>query len=286
MRHACWLEPSAQIPRVWKLAAYPDRRGIMRVASVVYNRVLVAALRWGASAQANEGVSRTCASSSDPSAELLHAVEQGLHVGCAAGCACAVQRCSWMRRWLAVRVQVEVPAELQQELMVAMGKAGIPVPESPERWARALGALKARAQGWHGQCWPHGRARMGGTVILCTGRARLPRLYLWGSGARRLRPACAGARAPARRGRRARADPGRPPPPTAARPRAQGVWASKYNARALLSMRKVGLDFRGLRMAVLVQRVVPAAYAFVIHTRNPATGAPDEARPNPTLHQA
>jgi len=53
---------------------------------------------------------------------------------------------------------------------------------------------------------------------------------------------------------------------------AQGVWASKYNERALLSMRKVGLDFRDLRMAVLVQRVVPAAYAFVIHTHNPSTG--------------
>ena len=55
------------------------------------------------------------------------------------------------------------------------------------------------------------------------------------------------------------------------------MWASKYNERALLSMRKVGLDFRDLRMAVLVQRVVPAAYAFVIHTHNPATGAADEA---------
>ena len=54
------------------------------------------------------------------------------------------------------------------------------------------------------------------------------------------------------------------------------MWASKYNERALLSMRKVGLDFRDLRMAVLVQRVVPAAYAFVIHTHNPATGAADE----------
>ena len=50
------------------------------------------------------------------------------------------------------------------------------------------------------------------------------------------------------------------------------MWASKYNERALLSMRKVGLDFRDLRMAVLVQRVVPAAYAFVIHTHNPSTG--------------
>lgn len=61
----------------------------------------------------------------------------------------------------------------------------------------------------------------------------------------------------------------------------QGVWASKYNERALLSMRKVGLDFRDLRMAVLVQRVVPAAYAFVIHTHNPATGAANEASASP-----
>ncbi len=54
------------------------------------------------------------------------------------------------------------------------------------------------------------------------------------------------------------------------------MWASKYNERALLSMKKVGLDFRDLRMAVLVQRVVPAAYAFVIHTDNPTNGSPDE----------
>ena len=33
----------------------------------------------------------------------------------------------------------------------------------------------------------------------------------------------------------------------------QGVWASKFNERAMLSMRKVGLDFRDLRMAVVVQ---------------------------------
>ena len=56
----------------------------------------------------------------------------------------------------------------------------------------------------------------------------------------------------------------------------QGVWASKYNERALLSMKKVGLDFNDLRMAVLVQRVVPADYAFVIHTHNPSNGSPDE----------
>lgn len=41
-------------------------------------------------------------------------------------------------------------------------------------------------------------------------------------------------------------------------------------------MKKVGLNFLDLRMAVLVQRVVPAAYAFVIHTENPTNGAKDE----------
>jgi alpha-glucan,water dikinase len=51
-----------------------------------------------------------------------------------------------------------------------------------------------------------------------------------------------------------------------------GVWASKFNDRAYYSMRKVGLNFMDLRMAVLVQRVVPARYAFVIHTNNPSTG--------------
>lgn len=44
-------------------------------------------------------------------------------------------------------------------------------------------------------------------------------------------------------------------------------------------MRKVGLNFMDLRMAVLVQRVVPADYAFVIHTVNPSTGARPPPRP-------
>jgi len=56
----------------------------------------------------------------------------------------------------------------------------------------------------------------------------------------------------------------------------QGVWASKYNERAFLSMKKVGLNFLDLRMAVLVHRVVPAAYASVIQTENPTSGAKDE----------
>lgn len=94
-------------------------------------------------------------------------------------------------------MQVKVPEQLKDDLASQMKEAGIPVPDSDERWGMALDALK-------------------------------------------------------------------------------GVWASKYNERAFLSMKKVGLNFLDLRMAVLVQRVVPAAYAFVIHTENPTNGAKDE----------
>ncbi len=43
-------------------------------------------------------------------------------------------------------------------------------------------------------------------------------------------------------------------------------------------VRKVGIDFRDIRMAVLCQRIVPAAYAFVIHTTNPSNGAAKRGR--------
>eukprot|EP00741_Cyanophora_paradoxa_P025570 tig00000383_g24675.t1 len=49
------------------------------------------------------------------------------------------------------------------------------------------------------------------------------------------------------------------------------VWASKWNSRAFVAGRKAGLDPTGVRMAVLVMAVVPAEYAFVIHTTNPFT---------------
>ncbi len=39
---------------------------------------------------------------------------------------------------------------------------------------------------------------------------------------------------------------------------------------------QVGLNFDDVRMAVLVQRVVPAQYAFVIHTRNPSNNDEEE----------
>lgn len=50
------------------------------------------------------------------------------------------------------------------------------------------------------------------------------------------------------------------------------VWASKWNERAFVSLRNVGIAHCDLRMSVLVQPVVDADYAFVIHTANPSTG--------------
>ncbi|KAL6640194.1 hypothetical protein ACP70R_022043 [Stipagrostis hirtigluma subsp. patula] len=50
------------------------------------------------------------------------------------------------------------------------------------------------------------------------------------------------------------------------------VWASKWNERAYFSTRKVKLDHAYLSMAVLVQEIVSADYAFVIHTTNPSSG--------------
>jgi len=54
------------------------------------------------------------------------------------------------------------------------------------------------------------------------------------------------------------------------------VWASTWNERAFLSRQKVGMPHERLEMAVLVQTVVEADYAFVIHTVNPVTGRTNE----------
>ena len=54
------------------------------------------------------------------------------------------------------------------------------------------------------------------------------------------------------------------------------VWASKWNDRAYLSRRVRGIAHQDLFMAVLIQQVIEAEYAFVIHTVNPATGNADE----------
>jgi alpha-glucan, water dikinase len=58
--------------------------------------------------------------------------------------------------------------------------------------------------------------------------------------------------------------------------RIKQVWASKWNDRAFLSRQRVGLAHDSLFMAVLIQQIVPADYAFVIHTVNPASNNRDE----------
>ena len=50
---------------------------------------------------------------------------------------CSEQHLAW-------RLQVEVPEQLQADLRTAMESAGIPVPKSEERWAKAMTALKVR----------------------------------------------------------------------------------------------------------------------------------------------
>lgn len=54
------------------------------------------------------------------------------------------------------------------------------------------------------------------------------------------------------------------------------VWASKWNDRAYLSRKINRIPHEGIFMAVLVQQVVKADYAFVIHTANPVSGKKDE----------
>ena len=56
----------------------------------------------------------------------------------------------------------------------------------------------------------------------------------------------------------------------------KSVWASKFNERAYIATSKVGINLNDIRMAVLCQKIIPADYAFVIHTKNPSTNNPNE----------
>lgn len=47
------------------------------------------------------------------------------------------------------------------------------------------------------------------------------------------------------------------------------VWASKFNERAFLATKKIGVTLHSIYMAVLVQKIIPSEYAFVSHTINP-----------------
>ena len=54
------------------------------------------------------------------------------------------------------------------------------------------------------------------------------------------------------------------------------VWASKYNERAFIACTKVDIKISDIYMAVLCQKIIPAEYAFVIHTKNPSTNDTNE----------
>jgi alpha-glucan,water dikinase len=58
----------------------------------------------------------------------------------------------------------------------------------------------------------------------------------------------------------------------AAAGRIKQVWASKWNDRAWFSRQARGFPHQSMFIAVLIQEVVEAEYAFVIHTANPLTG--------------
>ena len=54
------------------------------------------------------------------------------------------------------------------------------------------------------------------------------------------------------------------------------VWASKFNERAFIATKKINVTLGDVYMAVLVQKIIPAEYAYVIHTANPTNGEEDE----------
>ncbi len=55
-----------------------------------------------------------------------------------------------------------------------------------------------------------------------------------------------------------------------------GCWASLWTARAIAYRDRLGIDHRTVKMAVVVQQLVPAEFAGVLFTANPVTGAQDE----------
>ena len=56
----------------------------------------------------------------------------------------------------------------------------------------------------------------------------------------------------------------------------KSVWASKFNERVYIATNKSGIDLNKVKMSVLVQKIIPADYAFVIHTKNPTNNSKNE----------
>ena len=44
---------------------------------------------------------------------------------------------------------------------------------------------------------------------------------------------------------------------------------SKYNERVYLSISKLGISLDNIKMSILVQKIIPSEYSFIIHTKNP-----------------
>jgi pyruvate,water dikinase len=65
-------------------------------------------------------------------------------------------------------------------------------------------------------------------------------------------------------------------------------WASLWNGRAIAYREKSGIDHYAVRMAVIVQRMIPAEASGVMFTANPVTGMRDEVviEVNPGLGEA
>ena len=56
----------------------------------------------------------------------------------------------------------------------------------------------------------------------------------------------------------------------------KSVWASKFNERVYIATSKVGITLYDIKMSVLCQKIIPAEFAYVIHTKNPTNNNEDE----------
>ena len=56
----------------------------------------------------------------------------------------------------------------------------------------------------------------------------------------------------------------------------KSVWSSKFNERVYIATSKVGISLEQIKMSVLCQKIIPAEYAYVIHTKNPMTNNKNE----------
>ena len=54
------------------------------------------------------------------------------------------------------------------------------------------------------------------------------------------------------------------------------VWSSKYNERVYISLSKLGISIKEIKMSILCQKIIPAEFSFVIHTKNPITNNSNE----------